>query len=519
MERQLTIGILDLTNTWEILLDQIGVSYTEVRYKENLTNNNFGLIIINRVITNNEFGTITNFVKAGGAILDMGYCVDRINDKGSCTEKKCAMIIPQNMPFLFPQCVIDLKTKIKVYSDALFLDGSFSVDKMGKGYVSFLGLPIPSMLQDNRSTRKNFIANSPRFPSEEVATVSKGEITYLFFCVLRYLFIVRGLPFVHKWFFPGHSESVFMYRIDCDDGTRKQIESKLQLAADTNMKFTWFLHLEAHKEFIDIFSEVGEHEISIHGYEHFTSRNYLVIKNDIDKSIKMIKKIGGNCQGYAAPYGLWNVTLDSVCNDVGFRYASEFSFGYDSLPIRPIIKNRISNVLQIPIHPIGIDALLFAKANDQKILNYFKNEIIRKKFLLQPVIFYDHLSHDRSNLLKNLFKMIHDESIPVLTFLEYTSFWEKREKLSFASFIDSNTNELRYKRANKDSACCLCVWESDDRYILTDSETGVNSSTDIERNVSSFNKNNTEMLKIVRKTSFRLKKLSMLNKLLWRNRK
>ncbi len=514
MEQKLTIGIFNLSLCWQTILDQIGVSYSEIPAEDNLLPAQYSLIIINRPVTKTEHDNIRDYVKNGGACIDEGYCIDAFSG-GVISKKRVNFIAADKLPFKPNLSIIDIYSKVNTFSKAQYLDKTLFIDNYGEGIVSFLGLNIDQLLFDSRTKRKEFYSQSPRFPNEEVSRVSKGEITRLIFFLMRHLHISRGLFFAHKWFFPEQAKNIFMFRIDSDYGNEKQVKQWYDIAKDHNIRYTWFLHVAAHEKWLKTFTEFNDHEIAVHCYDHFTSKDYKKQKENIEKAATLLQNDEIECAGYSSPYGLWNKELNSVCEKSGFIYSSEFSYIYDSLPLFPVLDNKKSSVLQIPIHPICISSLINAKATKKDTLSYFENEFQNQMALYNPLVFYDHILHDFSDVLIEMFKYIKSLDIPSVTFAEYANWWLSREKSQFSVSIDS-VDTVQIDSTNNDRNCFLCIWTDKDTYILTNSSGKINPFTyqkNKANNESYFERK--EQLK-TRNFNLRLHKQSLLNRLFWR---
>ena len=513
MEKELKIGILELSLSWQTILNQVGVSYSLVSADNDISPFSFSVMVINRPVSNKELEKIKQYINEGGAIIDEGYCIDKIIN-GKIEKKKISYIIPDKLPFKLVSNIIDLFSEVLTFSKAQFLRKTLFIDNYGEGIVCFLGLGIDTLLFDTRSMRKEFYGTLPRFPNEETATVSKGEITRLIFFLIRYLHISRKLPFVHKWFFPGQAENVFIFRIDSDFGKKNQIEQWYDIGKSWNIKYTWFLHVSAHTGWLDRFSEFKDHEIAIHGYNHFASDNYNSYKQDILKASSLLKKNGFTCSGYASPYGIWNKAINKACEDYGFSYSSEFSYNYDSLPFKPSVNNKKSTVLQIPVHPICIGSLLNAKADEKGMVEYFTSEFKRQMAMHNPLVFYDHVTHGYPEVLGEMFQNIQALNIPSLTFAEFSKWWDLRENITFSVSMDA-TNQIKVNDSDRDKNCFFAIWINDDSYILTN-DTVIDLDSHPKKKANYHINPDMDSIKKTRRFNFRVTKQSLLNKYFWR---
>ncbi len=515
MEKELTIGILSLTPGWETVLNQTGVSYRETTPSETFSPERYSLLIITRAVTNMEFEQIESYIADGGAIIDTGFCIDRL-DSGIISQKKIKSITINNgLPFNILCGAIDIYAKVTTFSKAQYLNRMLFIGNHGNGISSFFGINIDTLLFDMCSRPKEFYSALKRAPYEEVSCVSKGDITRLVFNLIKYLHIQRGIPFVHKWFFPDGKENVFLFRIDSDFGTQEQVKKWHDITEINKIRPTWFLHVAAHEKWLEIFSQFDGHEIAVHGYDHITSKKSTVIKQNIEKAQKILKDHDFQCYGHASPYGLWNTALNSICEESGFIYSSEFSYCYDSLPLHPVVKNRKSSVLQIPIHPICIGSLLNVKAQKEEINDYFAGIVNLQKLQYNPLVFYDHVLHEETDVLQEFFKNIETVSIPRLTFLEFANWWINREKSTFKAMYGSE-DTLVISPSKKLDELFFCVWTKPDTYILTNDEVNhsISSQTGNKLDYSlSFDKNT---FKRIRKFNLKIQKNAFINKMFWR---
>ncbi|MGD9200729.1 MAG: hypothetical protein PVI26_04125 [Chitinispirillia bacterium] len=516
MEKELKIGILAPNFALLEIIDQIGITFEIISTFDTVSITKFSLIIINRPIIKKEIILIKDYISNGGAILDFGHCIDRIIN-GTLKKQGITYILPKDIPFIPILNYIDIYGSILSFSKAQYLNKSLFIDSYGQGLIAFLGMDINSLFLKFKTKRKEFYADTPRFPNEEVSLVSKGEIILLIFYILKHLHCKRNLPFIHKWFFPNRAKNVFLFRVDSDYGSKKQIQQWFELSQIYKIKYTWFLHTEAHKEWLPYFTEFKnhEHEMAIHGYKHFFSK--FSNEKNIEDAYYLMKKNGLFGQGYASPYGLWNEKLNSTCEKFGFLYSSEFSYIYDSIPIRPIFSNRISRVLQIPVHPICIGSLINAKIKDKEIAKYYSAIFEKKLMNYSPLIFYDHVLHHVPSILKHLFEKVSQYSIPSLTFLEYATWWNKRLKIRYTATVNEHGN-INVNLLKDDKEIFLCVWINDSEFFLTNKNGPLKKSMQkIERQIRYTPEIIPEKLQLTRKFNPRLFKLSLLNKYFRRN--
>jgi hypothetical protein len=273
--------------------------------------------------------------------------------------------------------------------------------------------------------------------------------------MLQWLHDRRGLPYVRKWRFPGQWRNVFCYRIDSDYGTQQQVKLLYDVASEHDIAMTWFLHVEAHSEWLSLFSEFRNQEIAVHGYRHRTFGSYDANLGNISEAKYLLKREGFSPDGFAAPNGRWNPAVARAAEDHGFSYASEFALDYDDLPFFPWLRYRFSDLLQVPIHPVCIGSLLRVHASDRSMKEYFRSIADRKLRREEPIIFYHHPGHGHPEVMADTFDYMREQGIRNITMGEYVRWWRRRATTTFAPVYDGRT--IAVHSGNVDDGVMLCV--------------------------------------------------------------
>jgi hypothetical protein len=171
-------------------------------------------------------------------------------------------------------------------------------------------------------------------------------------------------------------------------------------------------------------------EIALHCDKHFVFDDVKRNTENIDRGEVALKKAGITSNGFAAPFGDWNESLDEVLEKKKYDYSSEFSLSYDDLPFYPFVKDRFSKVLQIPIHPISLGRLRRSHFSDAEKLRYYKNVIDEKLKAGEPILIYHHPHHRQVEIFDEVFRYINELNIPKMSFAEFADWWNKREKIN-----------------------------------------------------------------------------------------
>ncbi len=436
MNQKLTIGIIGLDPGWQIILDQLGVSYESMPTLTALNTVDYGLLIVNRKVLSIEARLIRHYLITGGAVIDTGPYL--VNLFGRETKRRqLHRIFPQEDTPFADINLCDIPGPVTMRKSAPFLSGLIDIQAVKSGIAAFIGLPMTKLMRDYRSVRKQFYTPFSKPANEVVARVSKGEILQIVKRLIRFLFWERNLPFVYKWYFPEQAPSIFAFRIDSDGGSREQIDTIYQAAKDHDVGISWFLDVKSHVDWLQAFAEMNQRqEIAVHCFEHRAFAARQEMKVDIDHARRTLANAGLKTNGYAGPFGRWSPTLNEVIDDIGFRYASEFALAYDTLPFFPQLDGRFADALQIPIHPICTGSFRRTSATDAEVRYYFQWLAQRKIRLGEAIVLYDHPTTARMNVLRDIFADMQALEIPRLTFNEINNWWRKRHDLQFSAAVD-----------------------------------------------------------------------------------
>mgnify|MGYP006249427947 FL=1 len=87
----------------------------------------------------------------------------------------------------------------------------------------------------------------------------KGHLQHLLRYALEQLFYSIDLPFLSKWNFPT-SQPIITLRIDSDFSTEKSLHAIYELAHTYSAILTTFLHVKAHEDWLEWFTQWPKHE-------------------------------------------------------------------------------------------------------------------------------------------------------------------------------------------------------------------------------------------------------------------
>lgn len=426
---RICIGVLALTPEWISMLDSLGVRYEEVRFENKLTTS-YSVLIVNKHPTTTQLQQIQQFLKESGSLLFTREVSINIFDKRDPIDD-----ITIHLPTPYQSQVSTFST--------------------GRGIVAQWKASPENDFADTSYHRKRFYFRPLMHPDELVSSVDKNALLVTLDRILSELHFHRSLPYIKKWHSPTE-KPVFGFRIDSDFGTKQAIKELYQLSKAYSIPFTWFLHVQAHEEWLEEFKKFEHQEIALHGYEHGTSASYEHIFNNIETGYRKLSDVGIEPKGFCVPYGIWNEALGDVLKKFECEYSSEFTLGYDCVPFFPIHKGTLHPTLQIPIHPICTGSLNRKAADEVEMTEYFEMILAKKLRSREPVFFYHHPMQIGINVWKSVFKKVQNSELNPITFLEYALFWKQRnEALIEAKFdrknkvltLDSSDNNIFVKIA------------------------------------------------------------------------
>ena len=419
---RLCIGISTISPGWQSLLEQIGIQFEEIDFSYNLAEK-YSCLIINSRINQHALNKIYHYTnKHSGGIL--------------CTKIARTLFKKER---ILSNLILDVPHHLKKLIHSFYV---------GAGKLFSLDFEPDSEFKKNNSRRKRFPFKNGIHPDELVSSVDKASLKNAIEYVLHQLHYHRGVPYVSKWHSPA-KKPIFAFRIDTDFGNKTSIQKLFDLANHYNIPITWFLHVKAHEDWLDFFHSFKNQEIALHGYEHGTSSSYEQISSNIEQGYQLMKDADLEPDGFCVPYSIWNNSLADVLNTYAFKYSSEFTLGYDTVPFFPIHREEKHSTLQIPIHPICTGSLNRNNIDEKGMLDYFEMILQKKLDQYNNVIFYHHPLQYGLEVWKSIFDQVNTYNLTKCTFSEIATFWKQRVKTNLDILFDRDTATLTCNTANQ----------------------------------------------------------------------
>ncbi|HCI71616.1 MAG: hypothetical protein CL662_05465 [Bacteroidetes bacterium] len=508
MKRRLCIGLISPSPYLISLLDSIGVWYEEADFNHNLFESYALLIFDSSKINADQMKKTDVFLNKGGSVLEITKKPVFYSSKISRSFSKTIFNQSSNTEF-------DRISHLDVYSswassiDSELFSGLVDFQKYRSDTINmgFFGLELNSLPDTTNFTRKRFLSSVNEFPDEIVNKVSKDSLSDLLELCIQKLLHSQDLPFLKKWHSP-QIHPVFGFRIDSDFGTKESLDEIHHLLKSFEIKATWFLHIEAHENYLEYFKAYKDQELALHGYKHgYSSSIYNIIEN-IELGIDKLRKSDIQAKGFCAPYGIWNFSLEQALKKFDFNYTSEFTSGYDSLPFYV----NHSKHLQIPIHPICTGSLKRKNFTISDMENYFLDIYQQKTSLFKPVFFYHHPMQTGLSLFKKIFEQAQSDELTNLTFNEFAEFWHDRNNFEFTAFFEDGNISLKTNMTDK----YLYISNSPEGFeLITSKKELVIKSVNTSFKYGTRSIPSLQSLKKLHSNSFQIIKTNILD---WKNR-
>ena len=428
------IGILGNGAGWKLLLDQEGLPSTSIQGE--FAGDAFSVVAAGDAIKENEVERIRKYLESGGGVLCSGRVFARVSG-APCREEQVRYMYPEPESVFSGIGFVDVSAPCCVAGQAATVKDQngktmIFVGEYGGGRVVVLPFDAGELVLDCRVMTKSFYASRSRLPFETVSLVTRNAVRKLVARSLELLHHLRGLPYVHAWYFPSGARSLFSLRIDTDYSGEPEIEHLSRTLHARGVPLTWFVDAKSQEMTIGSYAKMAGDEIGIHCYNHATYSDYRRNVENIRAAANVLETHGMVARSFAAPYGTWNSGIARAIEHCGFEYSSEFSYDYDDFPSFPLLEGEFSRTLQIPVHPISIGSLRRQGFGEQEMTEYFKGVVKHKLNQREPLFFYHHPGNGYENVLEKVVDVVRGERIPAVRMIDYARWWKRRS----ASFTE-----------------------------------------------------------------------------------
>jgi len=191
--------------------------------------------------------------------------------------------------------------------------------------------------------------------------------------------------------YPHPFRSAFNLRVDLDEPVA---EDYFRFALGRNLLddcTTHFVSTNAYQGEREVLADLAGRDAQSHGHYHYVYRDPEANLRNLERADRILRDEGFAIEGFAAPHGRWNPSLDDAIEALGYSYSSDFQLGYDDFPFFPWKDGRFSKVLQVPVHPICEGLFLDAGATGGRaIAEHLARVVDEKAAAGEPAFVYGH---------------------------------------------------------------------------------------------------------------------------------
>lgn len=455
MIRKIHIGVMGMSRGWEQLLTQIGLSWSRLYSVQALSVQKQSCVLLCKTPDVQEHQQLTAYLTAGGAILDTTGELSGWNP----VQRKVNRVEPTSPAFRHIES-ITIGTPALVHPSGSDLEGLVWFDGDPARAYAFTGLPVDHLTEFGRQSHTEFRSSGLPPVAERTAAQSSQPYIDALLSALKILHHKAGVPLVHKWWMPGTEKTPATFRIDTDYSSKPSIEAASGPVIEHEIPATWFLHVQAHEEWLEYFKTLPRQEIALHGYRHYEYTSADQYYADISMALGLLSKVDIHPVGYASPYGFWSRDLSETLSRFDFDYSSEFMYDYDALPSRP----PVSSTLQLPIHPVSIGSFSRFRFTSQMIRQYYREWMRLKKLQRMPIHLYHHPNDHHETELRAIFRTLRHDATSWMTYRDWAAWWKERSSLAITASYDTVQKSVH---VTGNGTVPIAIHAEENRFLLT----------------------------------------------------
>jgi hypothetical protein len=268
--------------------------------------------------------------------------------------------------------------------------------------------------------------------TERVARVPKAEYRRRLLSRLRRAITEAGGLWARLAPYPYPYRSAFNFRADLDEPVAADYHAFAKARRPLAGCCTHFVSTHAYGDQPEVLGDLLRFDTQSHGHYHVVYRDRESNRRNLQRAHDRLVAAGFRPAGFAAPHGRWNAELDTVIEDLGYLYSSDFQVGYDDYPFFPWRGDRFSNVLQVPIHPVCEGLFLDAGARGGRAIADHLVQTVRGRIAAgEPAFVYGHPER-RLGRFPEVLAALHeattgDSLVWRVTLTEFAEWWHWRD--------------------------------------------------------------------------------------------
>src|SRR5262245_25846887 len=157
--------------------------------------------------------------------------------------------------------------------------------------------------------------------SERVSRYPKAWIRRRLVASIREQLATAGGVWMSLSPYPHPFRSVFSLRVDLDE----PVADDYHRFAMTRNLFcdccTHFVSTHAYEDNSEVFADLRRHDTQSHGHFHYIYRDPEANYRNLDRADRILRELGFEPTGFAAPHGRWNSGLDDALESLGYQYS------------------------------------------------------------------------------------------------------------------------------------------------------------------------------------------------------
>jgi len=325
--------------------------------------------------------------------------------------------------------------------------------RCGAGEYYLLPFRLGEVWPSNRTGKRYVVVD----PEREVrlwhrqAWVVKKNVRRVVVEVVRGAFFGRGLPVVHKWYWPGESRSVFCMRADLDGGSPQNLVRFLDAVRPFARSASLFVCARRYLDKGDLVRQAARDglEVGNHTYSHMVFPDAVTNRVALARADRFLAALGIAPQGLAAPAYFWHPSMYPPLAARGYRYASCFGLDHDNVPYYPVVKGHTQSVLEVPFHCLGD---LFPKfdipLDGEASRRFFAGLIAKKHAAGEAINLYGHADMDgRLGSAPGLTRFLCEQALGLPNvwtghLADLDAWWRRRQESELDPWFDTDRERL-----------------------------------------------------------------------------